>query len=233
MPRSLYAPKRSTSSCTPPTTDRSSGIRSRMVAATSELSLRTNRACEVRRSVAGSRPTAAHAASRSMNFCVIVSGVPHAFQSVAKRAAIFIMRGPAEPTRIGIGDCIGFGSHGASVIVKCSPAKFVRFSDSKLRTIWMNSSKRSTRSFGERRSHPYALCSFTCHPAPMPSTTRPSLTLSMVAACLARSAGWCTVLGDTSDPRRRRGTAAAMDASIDQHSSATPSAATPSGVSGM
>ena len=70
------------------------------------------------------------------------------------------------------------------------------------------SSKRSMRSRTLPSSIPYAACSFTCHPAPSPSTSRPPLITSMVAAAFAIVVGCRYVTLATrvpeADPRRPR-----------------------------
>ena len=50
--------------------------------------------------------------------------------------------------------------------------------------------KRSTWAPTGGSSMPYCSCSFSCQPAPTPSTRRPSLMASTVAAQLATTAGW-------------------------------------------
>ena len=218
---------------TVPTTARSAGALSLTFAAVASSGTTKKSACTDLRTVAGSRPSFSHAASSLSMTGLVVSGVPHVFHSCAKRAVSLSMRGPPVPTRIGSGFCTGFGSHGQSVISKWRPLKVVRSFASIEDTISIASANLSTRSFASNNSMPNALCSFTCQPAPMPSTKRPPDMLSIVAARLAMSAGWFMVVGVTSEPSRMRDVTAARPESTLKHSLKSPAAVAPSTVFGM
>ena len=71
---------------------------------------------------------------------------------------------------------------GALLVVNVLPAVFLglllgpvvdRFSRNSERRICVASSNRSSRSLTEPSSSPYAACSFSCQPAPIPRSNRP------------------------------------------------------------
>ena len=95
------------------------------------------------------------------------------------------------------------------------------------------SSNWSRRCGGGGRGMPYAWCSFCCHPAPSPSTRRPLLMWSSVAAMFATTAGCRYRLPSTRVPRRSRSVRQAR-AVITVHPSRTgPSITTSEGSPGM
>jgi hypothetical protein len=62
------------------------------------------------------------------------------------------------------------------------------------------SAKRSTRAPGRRNMMPALRCSVSAYPVPSPSTRRPLLSESRVAAARANSTGWWNSLLSTSGP---------------------------------
>ena len=115
-----------------------------------------------------------------------------AFHCWAQRATVRSVRFLPRPPIVtgGCGCCTGFGSHLASVSFTYWPANVV--------VVWLSSrtmastpsSNRSNRSFSGGRSIPYASHSIWFQPAPRPSSSRPPLMMSTVAAMLASTAGW-------------------------------------------
>ncbi len=64
------------------------------------------------------------------------------------------------------------------------------------------SSNRSTRTGGGGKGMPLASCSACAQPVPRPSSSRPSVSRSTVAAWRASNTGWCNALLMTSCPTR-------------------------------
>jgi len=64
------------------------------------------------------------------------------------------------------------------------------------------STRRSMRSFGSGNPNPYAICSFSWVPAPMPNSNLPPETTSSVAAVLASKAGFLWAMQETIVPSR-------------------------------
>ena len=133
------------------------------------------------------------------------------------------MRGPLLPIISG-GRRAGAGSSTASSACQKRPASVTRSPASSPRTIANDSSKRETRwSYGI----PNARYSCSFQPAPRPSTKRPPLTSSIVAAIFAiRPGGW-KLAQATSGPSRTRSVAAASAASS-VHASHGPRSGLPS-----
>ena len=74
---------------------------------------------------------------------------------------------------------------------------------------------------------PYARCSASFQPVPMPSSIRPPEMWSAVTAFLASTEGWRNVAGETSVPSRTVDVIAASPHSV-AHASSEPRDATPS-----
>lgn len=129
---------------------------------------------------ATSRPAASQCRASTARLAIISSGRHQPFHSSACWAAVrSVRRSPLPATSSGSGEPADFGSFGVSTTVKNSPTNVVRRSCSRDRRIAAASSNRSDRVATSPSSRLYASCSLTCHPAPMPRTTRPPLIWSV------------------------------------------------------
>ncbi len=111
--------------------------------------------------------------------------------------------------------CTGFGSRRASFSWKCLPSNVVVSSVHRLRMMRQASSSMSMRTPIRGNGMPYWSCSSSNQAAPIPSSSRPPETWSMVAAMFATTAGCRYVTPRTSIPQRTRLVCAAIaDSSV-------------------
>ena len=97
---------------------------------------------------------------------------------------------------------MGLGSQWAAASWYSAPAKLASGWVHSKRSTCTDSSRRSRRRGVGGNSMPLAACSQSHQAAPIPTSRRPWLSWSMVAAMRARMAGWRKLLALTSTPPR-------------------------------